>query len=224
MKKLTLSTAVALSVMAMASVTQAADYDVTGSYVSFDDGTSAASGGVTDLPQALNAMLWSIDTLNGDFSGTIDVGSYAITTDAGFWGSASTSYNGVAHTFESGASGTWTGTTLNASLGSFAIGSDDATDSVGTRGACTGGLCNNFPLTVDSYDGLTLELVFSADLSSFTGTVNAQTWITTPIIGGTTVSTSIYSFAGVASPVPVPAAAWLFGSALIGLAGMKRRK
>jgi hypothetical protein len=27
-----------------------------------------------------------------------------------------------------------------------------------------------------------------------------------------------------ASPVPVPAAAWLFGSALISLAGIKRKK
>ena len=32
------------------------------------------------------------------------------------------------------------------------------------------------------------------------------------------------AFAITANPVPVPAAAWLFGSALLGLAGLKRKK
>ena len=36
--------------------------------------------------------------------------------------------------------------------------------------------------------------------------------------------TSFISLSGVASPVPVPAAAWLFGSGLLGLIGVARRK
>jgi len=48
-----------------------------------------------------------------------------------------------------------------------------------------------------------------SDIITFTGAIN-----------GTGQSTNTYF----ATPVPVPAAAWLFGSALIGLAGIKRKQ
>ncbi len=44
-----------------------------------------------------------------------------------------------------------------------------------------------------------------------------------PAIDGSTVSFT-YSFDLLLTPVPVPAAVWLFGSGLIGLIGVARRK
>lgn len=61
-------------------------------------------------------------------------------------------------------------------------------------------LVDNFP--VGSNDYISLIHGFSADYNS-------------PFVGSALVRTSV---------VPVPAAAWLFGSAVIGLAGIKRKK
>jgi hypothetical protein len=68
-----------------------------------------------------------------------------------------------------------------------------------------------------------LTLTFSPDFNSFTGTaVGAD--VGGPITLGNTGNTWYsYSFSGTAA-VPVPAAAWLFGSSLLGLAGAMRRR
>lgn len=48
--------------------------------------------------------------------------------------------------------------------------------------------------------------------------------IGTPAVGAAITSETIFSGNVVNSPVPVPAAVWLFGSGLIGLVGVARRK
>jgi len=64
----------------------------------------------------------------------------------------------------------------------------------------------------------TIDLGVSASAQSMgTGSGNLVTWFTTDASADVTV---IYNY----STVPVPAAAWLFGSGLLGLVGMARHK
>lgn len=78
-----------------------------------------------------------------------------------------------------------------------------------------------------------LTLTFAADLLSFNGVANVYQKIemlaedlsaACVAEGGTNFcANNTLTFSGVAE-VPVPAAAWLFGSAVLGLAGLKRRQ
>ena len=69
----------------------------------------------------------------------------------------------------------------------------------------TGGFCNFSPIGV-MFDGIANSIDFGGT-ANFTGYDNITFGSVTPDI----------------SPVPLPAAAWLFGSALLGFAGFKRR-
>ena len=69
----------------------------------------------------------------------------------------------------------------------------------------TGGFCNFSPIGV-MFDGIAKSIDFGGT-ANFTGYDNITFGSVTPDI----------------SPVPLPAAAWLFGSALLGFAGFKRR-
>jgi len=66
-------------------------------------------------------------------------------------------------------------------------------------------------------ESFNLALLFDADLAAFTGTGTR----TFSYQNGSSVTTA-FSFSGTA--VPVPAAAWLFGSGLLGLAGAARKR
>ena len=97
-----------------------------------------------------------------------------------------------------------------------------------------------FNQTVDSFDGFghsSTEIVLS--LTNISGTWATSANVLTPNSSGNTVA--IHAFAcdndpnactintgatatGFAGVVPIPAAAWLFGSGLIGLIGIARRK
>ena len=71
--------------------------------------------------------------------------------------------------------------------------------------------------TLLSYFGLTPGMPFQGALTLLFGSTN-------PGVGGAFNSTSVFSGNVVNSPVPLPAAALLFGSGLIGLAGALRKK
>lgn len=60
----------------------------------------------------------------------------------------------------------------------------------------------------------------------YNGTLNLSfsTVMATPAVGGSFNSADVFSGNLANSPVPVPAAVWLFGSGLIGLIGIARRK
>jgi hypothetical protein len=69
-----------------------------------------------------------------------------------------------------------------------------------------------------SYFGLTPGTPFQGALTLLFGSTN-------PGVGGAFTSTSVFSGNVVNAPaVPLPAAAWLFGSGLVGLAGALRKK
>ena len=98
---------------------------------------------------------------------------------------------------------------------------------IGTFG--TGGVINisgSVNLTSISYGGTNTDLLALANAGSGTQTTTFQ--FTSPQsltdLFETSSTVSSTSFSGSISAVPVPAAIWLFGSGLLGLAGIARRK
>jgi hypothetical protein len=85
-------------------------------------------------------------------------------------------------------------------------------------------VCGNATAATPSWEGLALNFVFSADKLSFSGALTA----TDKSGSGTTANTTTINWqisgSTPAPVVPVPAAAWLFGSGLLGLAGTARRR
>ena len=89
------------------------------------------------------------------------------------------------------------------------------------NGGLVANACNNVAIGVASDAGLTaLNGSYAAigDAFSLDGVTTAG--------GGAVTNTAVYSFTvdSAVSEVPVPAAAWLFGSALLGLAGVGRKR
>lgn len=84
-----------------------------------------------------------------------------------------------------------------------------------------GKVCSSFASATKAWEGLALNFVFTEDKSSFAGTLTATDTSGTLVSRNTT--TVNWQISGVAE-VPVPAAAWLFGSGLVGLAGAARRR
>ena len=75
---------------------------------------------------------------------------------------------------------------------------------------------------IDSFSGLTNTL--NAETTNSVGTLGdpySLTILATIVHTGAGQSTS---FNAIASPVPVPAAVWLFGSGLLGMIGVARRR
>lgn len=89
-------------------------------------------------------------------------------------------------------------------------------DSVSNVASCTGDniICGSVAIG-ESNVSFDVPLALSeTDVTTFTtGGADPITWTVTPEGGG-----------GPAPVVPIPAAAWLFGSALVGLVGARRRK
>lgn len=167
-----------------------------------------------------------------DFDGTLYLGDYSTYTTATFFFSSmdgTITYEGAEHALSGTAA--WDAGT-NTLTYSYLGASNDGSGSIysETNSSCTGSgnisgntVCGSFASSTPNWEGLDLNLVFSSDLSSFTGSLQG---ISTSGSGLTANTTTLnYAIAGaVVAEVPVPAAAWLFGSALIGLAGVKRRK
>ena len=99
--------------------------------------------------------------------------------------------------------------------------------------AFTSGVAQDSSLTIDAFDNITSGSVTLQAVGATTGIVargtidvDAGTWTAFVVETSgalTQIASGTGSFAAVA-PVPIPAAAWLFGSALVGLAGIGRRR
>jgi hypothetical protein len=205
-----IKTLLAVAVVAGAASAQAATYNVTGAQTGAVI-TAVAPTTATNTPAVPSfAGVW--DVTGSSLSGNVDFEAYstAVAVDlGGFFLNATINnpnslFNITGGTF---ASSGLTVTLTNA-VGSF----------VGTTPTCTGNalVCSNQP--APGIADLDLTLTFAdASLSSFTGVITG----TNSDANGTTVYT--WEFSGV-EEVPLPAAAWLFGSGLIGLAGAVRRR
>ncbi len=174
-------------------------------------------------------------TFNGgtvDFSGEIYLGDYSTYTAASFLGSnmdGTITYVGASHLVSG--TGNWDAGTNTLTYNVMgASGSGVASDYSETSSSCTGTgsiasntVCGTASQVDPDWEGLTLSFVFSGDLSSFSGSIVGTSQSGTSLAANTTDFN--YTIAGTElTPVPVPAAAWLFGSALLGLAGVGRRR
>lgn len=227
------------SAIAMAAASQAysAAYEINGVNTSVDVAANAGEITITYDPAGTPFTGdWDF-VFNGatvDFSGNLYLGDYdAITdVDAGFLGSMSgvVSYVG-ANQMISG-TGNWdagtntltynvpTGAANSSIASTYSETSSSCTDSGSIAGNTVCGAAGN---TTPEWEGLTLELVFSGDLSTFSGNITAVETSGAGITANTT--TLMYDIDGAAvSEIPLPAAAWLFGSGLLGLAGAARRR
>jgi hypothetical protein len=174
---------------------------------------------------------WSIDPTAPSLAGSFVFAPYTVTVDMmvslGAFVAVSIpdrvlTINGGVFSYDA-ATRTLTGTSVN-----FSESSPGATCDEG------GILCALLPDPGSPGHG-DLQLVFGPDLLTFTGAASVYIAVdngfanpdpasTCRTEGGINIcSTGILTFAGVAE-VPVPAAAWLFGSAVLGLGTLKRRK
>ncbi len=179
---------------------------------------------------------------NGDgtvnFNGNMYFGDYETytTVSVPFFGSmdGTVSVEGAEHTIGTNVSpgeplGSWDPATLTFT---FDVPSGGPNSSAGsnyteTGSSCEGSgsvlgntVCGTQGNTTPEWEGISVELVFSSDLSSFTGTVVATEQSGSGLTEN--VTTLFYEVSG--TEVPLPAAAWLFGTGLIGLAGVARRR
>lgn len=177
---------------------------------------------------------WFIDTNSGDFTGTIYYGNYK--TQINQTGvpviDGRQTFTGVTQTFSNTA--TWTSPThLSYSFFNTTVNGGGASTQTQNSYSCTNGVtnalgkvCTTFATTSRNWEGLSFEFDFSNNYYTFsgvlTGTDTGGQFSTRHTMN---INWQIDSIdPPIMTPVPVPAAAWMFGSALIGLAGANRRR
>lgn len=198
-----------------------------------DNGSGTASNKSQAAIQLVKSGDWTFDLVTGAFTGNIAYGDYktqtAVTSPAI---DGRQTYVGVNQAFSG--TGTWASAThFTYTFFNSTVNGAGASVQTQTSSSCTNGqtnivgkVCTAFSSASPAWEGLTLDFVFSADHSSFSGTLVG---IDTSGAGVSRNTTSInWQIAGtgeaVPPEIPVPAAAWLFGSGLVGLAGAARRR
>lgn len=190
--------------------------------------TSGSSGSISGIFSDFVQYSTSIRVLNGLLTAVVNQPHLVYSFNGG-----TVSYNAATRTFTLGQAMTFNGPSTNNNQTSNASLKFDT-----ANGAVAGTCSNNVTICTGQQEQFLakpdlerfyLSLTFSEDFSTFTGTaVGAD--VGGAITGGNTGNTWYsWTFNGVAQPtttpeVPVPAAAWLLGSGLAGLAGVARRR
>lgn len=178
---------------------------------------------------------WCIDNTTGDFSGNIAYGNYKTQTNVTGFPTIDgrQTFVGVNQAFSG--IGTW-GTngsgdpTLTFSFFNSTVNGGGASTQTQTSASCANGktsilgkVCTSFASASKDWEGLSFLFTFDSTKYSFTGALAGTDTSGSGLSRNTT--TINWNLVGVDPPaVPVPAAAWLFGSGLIGLAGAARRR
>jgi hypothetical protein len=174
---------------------------------------------------------WCIDIATGAFAGNIAYGNYKVQTNLTgiptidgrqtFVG-ANQAFSGA------GALGTSSGgfpTIAYVFFSSSGVSTQTETSSSCANGQTSifGKVCTSYATATKSWEGLSFLFTFDTAHYTFTGAL-----IGVDVSGsGLSLRTTafLWTIDGIDPPaVPVPAAAWLFGSGLIGLAGAARRR
>jgi hypothetical protein len=245
MKKLT--TALTLAILASSAQAEYVTSGTSGTIsVSAGSATSvfytAATDGSSNTAYApINLSFngdWTFDFSdlnNVAFTGNVNLGDYETQTNVtGFPViDGHISYTGANYAFSGVGSYDESSNIFSYSSSSTGSNSSGASDFTNTGASCENGktsifanVCGTWSGTTGDWEGLSISLGFSEDRSTFDGSIAAIEQSGSGLTANTTtINFTLDSGVNNApSAVPVPAAAWLFGSALVGLAGLKRRK
>lgn len=193
-----------------------------------------ASGTASNAAEASIMLVkwgeWFVDTSSGNFTGTIYYGNYKTQinqTSAPVIDGRQT-FTGVTQTFSGTA--TWTTAThlsysfLNPTVDGGGASTQTQASSACVNGAGGGNICGTFATNTADWEGLSFEFDFYNNYYNFSGVLKGTD---TGGAGATshTITTN-WQIDAIDPPImtPVPAAAWLFGSSLLGLAGTARRR
>lgn len=196
------------------------------------DSASTASNKNDPPVQLTRSGDWTFDTTTGAFTGNIAYGDYktqtAVTSPAI---DGRQTYVGVNQAFSG--TGTWVTAThfqytfINntSNGGGGSVQSQTSSSCANGATSIVGKVCTAFSSASPSWEGLTLDFVFASDYSTFSGTLTGTDTSGSGLSSNTTTINWQIAGTNTATPeVPVPAAAWLFGSGLVGLAATARRR
>lgn len=203
----TLNAVVAASLFAGASLAQAASYDVTGTLDGFSSSPSVISA-IFNPESPVFTGVWDVDTTS--LTGTAAFGAYSVGWSLLDTPVGTTNYLNDAYQLSSTSASYDAGSRTLTVLGTV-VNTSATYNCQGAAFFCGGAL--------PTFD-LALSLTFTdASLQSFSGNLTA-----TNDDGFGSAYTYSWSFNGAAPEVPVPAAAWLFGTGLVALAGLARNR
>jgi hypothetical protein len=195
-----------------------------------DNAASTASNKTAPAIQMVKTSIWTFDFTNlaaVTFTGNIQYGSYKTQTNVTGLPTIDgrQTYVGVTQSFSgtgsyNEATNTFTYTKAPGSVNAGGASVQTQTSATCANGATNilGKVCTSFTQASANWEGLALNFVFAEDKLSFAGTLQG----TDTSGSGLTANTTKINWQ--IQAVPVPAAAWLFGSGLLGLAGTARRR
>lgn len=176
---------------------------------------------------------WCIDQTTGAFTGNILYGNYKTQTVVSFpaidgrqtFSNVNQAFSGTGTWSTVGGNPTLTYNYLNTTVngGGGSVQTESSSSCANGATSALGKVCTSFSAASKSWEGLKFTFTFDSIKYAFTGTLTGTDTSGSGLTRNTT--TINWNIAGQDPPaVPVPAAAWFFGSSLIGLAGAARRR